>query len=196
MGFDLIILIKSIGYIGVWSIIFAETGIIFGVLLPGDMLLFAVGVLAAQGTFHIVPLSIGCGIAAFVGNLMGYELGRWLGLPFIKKYASSFITDEHLNKTRLFFERYGRSGLVIARFVPVARTVAPFLAGITRMDYREFLVYSAVGAAVWGSGLPILGYMLAGLIPHEMIDYILMPVIVIIIFIIAWPWIKGKIIKK
>lgn len=196
MGFDLIILIKSIGYIGVWSIIFAETGIIFGVLLPGDMLLFAVGVLAAQGTFHIVPLSIGCGLAAFVGNLVGYELGRWLGLPFIKKYASSFITDEHLNKTRLFFERYGRSGLVIARFVPVARTVAPFLAGITRMDYREFLVYSAVGAAVWGSGLPILGYMLAGLIPHEMIDYILMPVIVIIIFIIAWPWIKGKIIKK
>ncbi len=196
MGFDLIILIKSIGYIGVWSIIFAETGIIFRVLLPGDMLLFAVGVLAAQGTFHIVPLSIGCGLAAFVGNLVGYELGRWLGLPFIKKYASSFITDEHLNKTRLFFERYGRSGLVIARFVPVARTVAPFLAGITRMDYREFLVYSAVGAAVWGSGLPILGYMLAGLIPHEMIDYILMPVIVIIIFIIAWPWIKGKIIKK
>lgn len=196
MGFDLILLIKSIGYAGVFSIIFAETGIIFGVLLPGDMLLFAVGVLAAQGTFHIIPLSIGCGVAAFLGNIVGYEFGRHLGLPFIKKYASSFITEEHLKKTHMFFERYGRSGLIISRFVPVARTIAPVLAGMSRMDYRHFLIYSALGAAIWGSGLPILGYMLAGLIPHEMIDYFLMPVIAIIVFIIAWPWIKAKIKMK
>lgn len=192
MGFDLIVVIKSIGYMGVWSIIFAETGIIFGVLLPGDMLLFAVGVLAAQGTFNIIPISIGCGIAAFLGNIVGYELGRYLGLPFIKKYAGSIITNDHLEKTHSFFERYGRSGLIIGRFVPVARTIAPFLAGISRMHYKPFLIYSAIGAVLWGSGLPVMGYMLGGMIPHELIDYILMPVVFMIVFIMAWPWVKAK----
>ena len=96
----------------------------------------------------------------------------------------------------MFFEQYGRSGLIIGRFVPVARTVAPVLAGISRMDYRHFLAYSALGGIVWGSGLPVLGYMLAGLIPHELIDYILMPVIAIIIFIIAWPWVKTRLLRK
>jgi membrane-associated protein len=196
MGFDLIALIKSIGYVGVWGIIFTETGILFGVLLPGDMLLFAVGVLAAQGTFSLWPMAIGCFVAAFVGNLVGYELGRHLGLPFIKKYASRFVTDDHLAKTHGFFERYGRSGLIVARFIPVARTVAPFLAGVARMDYRIFMLYSLIGAAVWGIGLVVAGYLLAGLIPHELIDYILLPIIFIIVFIIAWPVVKAKFTQK
>jgi membrane-associated protein len=192
MGFDLIVIIKSIGYVGVWSIIFAETGILFGILLPGDMLLFAVGVLSAQGTFGITKMAIGCFLAAFLGNLFGYEVGRRLGLPFVRKYASNFVTEAHLEKTHNFFNQYGRAGLIVARFVPVARTVAPFLAGISHMDYRIFLIYSAIGAAVWGAGLPIAGYYLAGLIPHELIDYILLPVIGIVVFILAWPWIARR----
>jgi membrane-associated protein len=192
VGLDLIAIIKSIGYMGVWSIIFAETGILFGVLLPGDMLLFAVGVLAAQGTFDVTVMAVGCALAAFLGNLIGYEIGRYFGLPFVKKYASGFITDDHLAKTHAFFDRYGRSGLIVARFIPVARTVAPFLAGISRMDYRMFMIYSAIGAIVWGAGLVVAGYHLAGLIPHELIDYILLPIIAIIVFILAWPWIKLK----
>lgn len=192
MGFDLVLIIKSIGYVGVWSIIFTETGILFGVLLPGDMLLFAVGVLAAQGTFGIVKMAVGCFLAAFLGNIVGYEIGRRLGLPFIKKYASRFITEAHLQKTHGFFNRYGRAGLVIARFIPVARTLAPFLAGIGRMDYPVFLIYSAIGAAVWGVGLVAAGYFLAGLIPPELIDYILFPVIFVIVFIMVWPWIQQK----
>lgn len=85
---------------------------------------------------------------------------------------------------------------MIARFVPVARTVAPFLAGISRMDYREFLIYSAVGAVIWGIGLPVLGYMMGGLIPHELIDYILLPVTFMIVFIMCWPWIKNTWMPK
>lgn len=192
MGFDLVAIIKSIGYLGVWSIIFTETGILFGVLLPGDMLLFAVGVLSAQGTFGITKMAIGCFLAAFIGNIVGYEIGRRLGLPFIKKYASGFITDAHLEKTHGFFNRYGRSGLVVARFIPVARTLAPFLAGIGRMDYPLFLIYSAIGAALWGGGLVLAGYFLAGLIPPELIDYILVPVIVGIVVIMVWPWLKQR----
>jgi membrane-associated protein len=192
MGFDLIAIIKSIGYAGVWGIIFSETGIIFGVLLPGDMLLFAVGVLSAQGTFDIKIMATGCFLAAFAGNLLGYEVGRWLGLPFIKKYASNFITEDHLDKTHRFFNKYGRSGIVVARFVPVARTVAPVLAGISRMDYRVFVIFSGIGAAVWGAGLPILGYSLAGLIPHELIDYIILPIVGAVILIMAWPYIATR----
>lgn len=196
MGLDLIAIIKSIGYMGVWGIIFGETGILFGVLLPGDMLLFAVGVLCAQGAFNVTIMATGCAIAAFVGNVVGYEVGRYLGLPFVKKYASGFITEAHLEKTHAFFERYGRSGLIVARFIPVARTVAPFLAGISRMDYRIFIVYSAIGAAIWGAGLVVAGYMLAGLIPHELIDFILLPIIAGIVIIIAWPWVKSQFSKK
>jgi membrane-associated protein len=192
MGDSLTEVINWIGYWGVWGIIFAETGIVFGILLPGDMLLFLVGVLCAQGTFDIWLMSIGCFLAAFLGNILGYETGRWLGLPFIKKYGSNFVTEEHLLKTQIFFNKYGRSGIVVARFVPIARTLAPFLAGISRMDYRVFLIYSASGAAVWGGGLPWLGYLLAGRIPHELIDYIILPVVAVIVFIIAGPWLKTQ----
>lgn len=192
MGFDLVIIIKSIGYFGVWSIIFCETGVLFCVLFPGDMLLFTVGALAAQGSFNITNMALGCFIAAFLGNVLGYELGRWLGLPFVKKYAGSFISDEHLKKTHDFFNQYGKSGIVVARFVPVARTLAPFLAGISRMDYKLFLIYSAVGAAIWGAGLPILGYWLAGFIPHELIDYIILPIVGAVVLIMAWPWISAR----
>jgi membrane-associated protein len=193
MGFDIVALIKSIGYFGVWAIIFTETGILFGVFLPGDMLLFAVGVLAAQGVFDITIITAGCFAAAMIGNMVGYEIGRRMGLPFIKKYASGFITDDHLAKTELFFQKHGRSGIVIARFLPVARTVAPFLAGVTKMNYGMYMLYSAVGALLWAVGLPLLGYFLGGLIPPEKIDYIIIPVVAIIIAIIAWPWIKKKI---
>lgn len=193
MGFDLIAIIKSIGYFGVWGIIFCETGVLFGVVLPGDMLLFAVGVLAAkEGSFDIHVMAFGCFMAAFLGNLLGYEVGRWLGLRFIKKYASNFITEDHLDKTHAFFNKYGRSGIVVARFVPVARTLAPVLAGISRMDYRIFFIYSAVGAAVWGAGLPILGYSLGGLIPHELIDYIIFPIVGAVVLIMAWPYISTR----
>lgn len=192
MGFDLIAIIKSVGYFGVWGTIFAETGIVFGILLPGDSLLFAVGLLARQGVFDITIVSAGCFVAAFVGNLVGYEIGKRLGLPFIKKYASRIVTDKHLAKTESFFKKYGRSGIVVARFVPVARTVAPFLAGVIRMDYMSFVLYSAFGALVWGVGLPLLGYYLAGFIPPEMIDLLLLPVVLIILFIIFWPWVQSK----
>lgn len=193
---DLIVLIKAVGYYGVWGIIFSETGILFGILLPGDMLLFAVGVLASQGVFSITKMAIGCFVAAFIGNIVGYEVGQRLGLPFVKKYCSGIVTEEHLRKTQYFFERYGRSGLVIARFIPIARTIAPFLAGIGRMEYSIFLMYSFVGALMWGAGLPILGYYLGGFIPPEMIDYILLPIIAIIIFILIWPWLHNKMSQK
>jgi membrane-associated protein len=188
---ELIELIKSVGYIGVWSIIFTETGILFGILLPGDTLLFAVGVLAAQGVFNIWWMSLGCFLAAFIGNLVGYWIGAKFGLPFVRKYCGKLITQDHIDQTEKFYERYGKSGIVVARFVPVARTVAPFLAGVIKMDLKIYTLYSALGALVWAVGLPLLGYMLGDLIPPHMIDLFIIPIIVIIIAIVAWPYVKN-----
>lgn len=186
MSLNMISLIKSAGYMGVWGTIFAETGILFGVFLPGDTLLFAVGLLAAQGFFDLQTVVIGCFIAAVSGNILGYEIGRRLGLPFLQKYSLRYVTPANLEKTQLFFKRYGRSSIVLARFVPVARTVAPFLAGISRMDYRVYIAYSIIGGALWAVGLPMAGYYLAGKLSPALVDYILLPIVFIVAIFILW----------
>ncbi len=186
MSFNLIALIKSAGYLGVWGTIFAETGLLFGVFLPGDMLLFAVGVLAAQGTFDLVTVISGCFIAAVLGNIVGYEIGARLGLPFLQKHTLRYVTPAHLEKTQSFFTRYGRSSVVLARFIPIARTLAPFLAGVSRMDYKVFVAYSFIGGALWAVGLPVAGYYLANQVPHELVDYILLPIVFLICGFIFW----------
>lgn len=185
MSLSLIPLIKSAGYVGVWATIFAETGLLFGIFLPGDMLLFAVGVMASKGVFDLTTMLSGCFIAAVAGNILGYEIGSRLGLPFLQKHSLRYATPEHIEKAQVFFNRYGRSSVVLARFIPVARTLAPFLAGIARMDYRVFVAYSFIGGALWAVGLPLAGYHFAGMIPPELVDYILLPVIFIVIVFIV-----------
>ncbi len=193
MSLSLIPLIKSAGYIGVWGTIFAETGLLFGIFLPGDMLLFAVGVLAAQGYFDLTTVVSGCFIAAVAGNILGYEIGSRLGLPFLQKYSKRYATPEHIEKTQAFFNRYGRSSVILARFIPVARTLAPFLAGIARMDYQVYVAYSFIGGALWAAGLPIAGYYLAGHLSPALVDYILLPIVFIVIIFIV---LMGKYRRK
>lgn len=187
MGSGLIALIKSIGYTGVWSIIAAESGLLFCFFLPGDSLLFATGFLASQHYLDIWVLSIGCAIAAFLGNLLGYEIGRRLGMRMFKKGDRRFIKLKHLEMGQAFFTRYGGVAIVVARFLPLIRTFAPFLAGMTRMPYKSFMLFSALGAVIWGGGLPWLGYFLGRAIPPEKIDHYLIPVIAFIILVIVVP---------
>lgn len=196
MGFDLVALIKSIGYAGVWSIIFAESGILFGILLPGDTLLFSVGILARQGYFEIIPLIVGCVFSAFFGNVIGYEIGKRYGLPFAKKYARRFVSEEQLDSTNQFFTRHRLTTIVLARFVPLVRTIAPFLAGVIRMEYRVFLFHSAIGAVIWAGGLPLAGYFLGKYIPEGWMEYLILPVIVIIVACVFWPYISRYMKKK
>lgn len=194
MSLSLIPLIKSAGYVGVWGTIFAETGLLFGIFLPGDMLLFAVGVMASKGVFDLTTMLSGCFVAAVAGNILGYEIGSRLGLPFLQKHSLRYATPEHIEKAQVFFNRYGRSSVVLARFIPVARTLAPFLAGIARMDYQVFVAYSFIGGALWAVGLPLAGYHFAGMIPPELVDYILLPVIfIVIVFIVLLGHYRRKI---
>ena len=189
---DFISLIQAAGYTGVWAIIFAETGVLFGVLLPGDTLLFAAGVMAKQGHFDIWVMSFGCFFVAFLGNLFGYWLGARFGLPFARRYASKFITEAHLQRTQKLFDKYGSVGIIIARFLPVARTVAPFLAGIAHMNKTQFVQYSFISAIIWGAGLPWLGFGVGHLMPPEALHYLSLPILLIILIILLGPLFSKK----
>lgn len=173
MDFDLSLFIHSIGYAGIWSILVAESGLLIGVFLPGDSMLMIAGMLASQGDFHLGILIFGNIIAAFLGNVMGYEIGARFGRNFLIHHASRFITAVELRAAERFFNDHGIIGIVLARFVPIARTIAPFLAGVSGMDRREYLFYSAVGAVIWAAGLPVIGFYLGKIIPPEVIDYII-----------------------
>ena len=189
-------LIKSFGYLGVWTIIFAETGILFGVLLPGDSLLIAAGILAAQGHFDIGIMAFGCFVAAMIGNLVGYELGGRWGKPFLEKYGPQLTTPQNIAKTYKILRRYQKSGIVVSRFLPAARTFAPFLAGVIRMRQSSFILYSFIGAVIWGAGLPVLGYYVGGILPPSFMEYLMIPVLVLILGAVLWPYCKKRFKKR
>lgn len=190
MHFDIIPLIKSLGYFGVWGIVFAESGIIFCFFLPGDSLLFTAGVIAAQGFLHLGILALGCFIAAVTGNMLGYEVGKRVGLRLFKDGDRRFLKRKHLEMTQRFFDRHGKMAIILARFLPIIRTFTPFLAGVAQVPYRLFVLYSIIGALAWAVGLTVLGYFLGELIPAEQLDRYLLPIVlgIIILSILPSAW--------
>ena len=181
MHFDLTDLIRTVGYVGIWAIVFAESGLLIGFFLPGDSLLFTAGFLASQGYFNIWVLVIGCFIAAVVGDSVGYGFGHRYGRKVFNKEESLFFNPKHLIRAEEFYEKHGKKTIILARFVPVVRTFAPIVAGIGRMEYRTFLAYNIVGALLWAVGVTLLGYYLGKSIPD--IDKYLIPGIIIIILL-------------
>lgn len=144
-------------------IVFVECGLLFPIL-PGDSLLFSVGLFIARGDIGLnIVLAAGIlSLAAFAGNVTGYEIGRAIGTPLYER-EGRFINKKYFDQTHLFFERHGAKALVIGRFVPIVRTFITVVAGVSRMDRRHFLTWSAVGAVLWASGLTFLGYALGGI---------------------------------
>ena len=152
---------------GVWAlaavcvVVLIETGLLFP-FLPGDSLLFTVGLFVGTGALH-VPLWVAClvlFIAAFAGDQLGYLIGRKAGPAIFKRPDSRFFKQEHVDKTHAFFEKYGGRAIVLARFVPFVRTYIPVAAGIGRMHYGHFIRYNVIGAFIWGVGVTLLGYFL------------------------------------
>ena len=183
----LLTLVKSIGYTGVFGIIFAESGIVFCFFLPGDSLLFTTGFLASQNYLNIWMLCIGAFLAAFFGNLLGYEFGRRVGLKIFSKGDTRFLKLKHLRMTETFFMQHGAMAVILARFLPIIRTFTPFLAGMARMPFNTFVRHSAIGALLWAVGLPVLGFFFGKLIPPDHIDTYLLPIIVLIIVVSMIP---------
>lgn len=156
-------------HMGLWTygvifvIIFAETGLVVTPFLPGDSLLFATGALAARGL--IAPLALGAllSAAAIAGDTVNYWIGQAVGPRVFRQERSRFFKREYLDRTQRFFEEYGSLTIVLARFVPIVRTFAPFVAGIGRMAYGRFLFYNVLGGIVWVTAFVALGYFFGNL---------------------------------
>ena len=151
-----------IGYIALSGIVFAETGLLLGFFLPGDSLLFSVGVVSGAGQLQIVWISAALMAAALIGDSTGYFLGRNTGPRIFTRQDSLFFKQEHVRRTRDFYDRYGGKTIILARFVPIIRTFAPFMAGVCGMPYTRFLSFSVVGSFGWILVMTQLGYHLGG----------------------------------
>jgi membrane-associated protein len=151
-------------YIVVAAIVFIETGLLFGFFLPGDSLLFSAGlVAAARSDINIVILVLLVFLAAFIGDQVGYVLGRKIGRPYFQRRNSKQM-QKMLAKSERFYERYGWWSVVIARYIPWVRTFVPPIAGTVKMNYYKFLTANALGALLWGSGITLAGFY-SGSIP-------------------------------
>lgn len=182
---DLAALIKTVGYLGLFGIIFAESGLLIGFFLPGDSLIFTAGFLASQGYLNIYWVLVATLTGAIIGDNVGYIFGKKVGPKIFKKEDSLLFHKDHLEKARIFYEKHGGKTLILARFMPVIRTFAPILAGVGNMNYRTFFFYNVVGGILWGASLPLLGYFLGTAIPN--IDKYLHLIIIGIILLSILP---------
>lgn len=182
-------LLHDFGAIGLFLIIFAESGLLFGFFLPGDSLLFTAGLFASTGDLNtpIWVLLLGCFAAAVIGDQVGYAFGRKVGPSIFQRPDSKIFKQKYIQQADQFFESHGAKTIVLARFVPVVRTFAPILAGVGSMRYRTFLVYNLIGGFVWAVGVTTLGYFLGDQIGEENIDKYLLPIIAVIIFVSILP---------
>lgn len=195
---DPILIIKTVGIIGIIFIVFAETGLFFGFFLPGDSLIFTAGIFASQGFFDIKILLISCIVAAIIGDSVGYWSGKKYGRRLFDRDSGFFFKKKRLYDAELFYEKHGKSTIIIARFVPIIRTFAPIVAGIGNMNYPLFISYNIFGGIFWVSTMLLLGYFLGSLIPNP--DAYIIPVALFIILISVFPLVfkvlKNKISNK
>jgi membrane-associated protein len=173
------------GYIGMPIIVFSETGLLVGFFLPGDSMLVTAGLFASQGYFNIVYLNLMLICAAIAGNATGYLIGKKSGQLLYAREDSRFFKKDHLIKTREFYEKYGGITIVMAQFMPFARTFAPVVAGIAQMPYLRFAGFNVIGAIFWVMSMTLIGYFLGSVIPG--VDKHIEIVILVIIFISLIP---------
>ena len=174
---------SAMTYVLLFLIIFLETGIIVTPFLPGDSLLFAAGALAATGSFKIGILFLVIFIAAVLGDTVNYHIGKLIGPKIFKKESSLLFHKEHLIRAQKFYEKHGKKTIILARFIPIIRTFAPFVAGIGTMSYWTFLAYNIIGAVLW-CALFIFGGFLFGNIPWVKENFGLLIIAIIIISLI------------
>jgi membrane-associated protein len=180
MNFDLKQLITTFGYLGVWAIVFAESGLLIGFFLPGDSLLFTAGFVASQpNTINIWTLIFGAFVCAVAGDNVGYATGHRWGRRLFQKEDSWLFKKEYLEKTENFYEKHGKKAVLMARFMPIIRTFAPIVAGVAAMKYKTFISYNLIGGFLWTFGITLMGYYLGRVIPD--VDKYLLPIVLGII---------------
>ena len=172
-------LIETFGTIGLFVIVFAESGLLVGFFLPGDSLLFTAGLLASQGLLNFPVILVGCFIAAVAGDQVGYVFGTRVGPALFRRPDSRFFRQSHLERARKYFEEQGPKTVVLARFIPLVRTFTPVLAGVGQMPYRIFVTYNVVGGFLWAVGVTTIGYTLGETVPD--VDKYILPVVGVIL---------------
>lgn len=181
--------------VGLAVIVFAECGLLLGFFLPGDSLLFTAGLFVATGSIR-TPLWLTCLIlvvAAFVGNVCGYWIGRKAGPAIFAKPKSRLFKPEYVTKTQEFFDKYGNRAIVMARFVPIVRTFITVMAGVGRMDARRYLTYSLIGGVAWAAGVTVLGYFLGQFdVVKNNIELMLVLIVVVSVIPIIVEFVKAR----
>jgi len=185
-------LLESVGVIGLFFVIFAETGLLIGFFLPGDSLLVLAGLVAAVGDKSSINVHINLGvvlvglfIAATAGAQTGYYIGRKAGPALFTRPKSRLFKPEHVVKAQHYFDRYGAKTVMIARFVPIVRTFANPMAGVAQMDAKRFTTFNIIGGAIWSVGVTMLGFLLGKTIPSA--EDHLLPIELVIIFLSVLP---------
>ncbi len=174
---------SSLSYVFLFLVIFMETGLIVAPFLPGDSLLFVVGALAALGSLNIKFVFFIILIAAIMGDAVNYHVGKYIGPKIFHKENSFLFHKEHLTRSQLFYEKHGKKTIILARFIPIIRTFAPFVAGIGKMSYSTFLKYNAIGAFLWCSLFIFTGYFF-GNIPFVQNNFNIVIILIIIVSLI------------
>lgn len=184
---------------GMWTyavlavIVFAETGLVVTPFLPGDSLLFAAGAICALGTMNVWVMIALLIVAAILGDAVNYTIGNRLGPKIFSSTTSKLLNREHLNRTHAFYERHGGKTIILARFMPIIRTFAPFVAGIGAMRYRQFAVYNVVGAVVWVASFSLLGYYFGNLeLVRKNFTLVIGVIIVLSVLPAVWEFLRAR----
>ena len=172
---DLATLIRSVGSLGIFLIVFADSGVLLGMILPGDSLLFTAGLLASQGHLNLWVLMIVASLGAILGDSVGYAFGKRVGPQFFARKDGWVFTQHQLDRARHFYARHGGKTIVLARFLHFVRTLAPMLAGAADMHYGTFVVYNIFGGIFWAISVSALGYWFGNSIPN--IDHYIVPIL-------------------
>lgn len=183
-------------YALLFLIVFVETGFVVMPLLPGDSLLFAAGAIAATGSMDPALLCLLLFVAAVLGDTVNYHIGHYIG-PKVFEHENRFIKRQYLLQTRAFFERHGGKTIIIARFMPIIRTFAPFVAGVGAMHYRRFLAFNVIGAGLWVVSFVMLGYYFGNLpIVKENFTLVIFAIIIISVMPGVIAWVRHKLDER
>jgi membrane-associated protein len=187
--------IRTGGYALLAAIVFAETGLLVGFFLPGDSLLFSAGVVAAvfpDAGLDVTTMCVLLSATAIVGDATGYAFGRWTGPKLFERKDSFLFRRSHLLATQAFYERHGGKTIVIARFMPFARTFAPIVAGIASMPYRKFAAWNVAGGILWVTSMTLLGYFLGSQISPKNAERAVLLIIVFSVMPMVIGWLRSK----
>jgi membrane-associated protein len=188
LSFDLEQLILNVGYLGLFAIVFAESGLFFGFFFPGDSLLLTAGLLASRDILNIAILIPTLFVAAVLGDSVGYWFGAKTGPLLFKREESLLFKPKHLLAAKAFYEKHGGKTITLARFMPFIRTFAPIVAGAAEMNYRRFLFFNLFGGLLWAVGMTLLGYYLGSALGHiEGIDRYFLLLVLAFFFIPGLP---------